>query len=208
MEIIMLIKIIIILVFSYTFGSIPFGYLIGKYLKNIDIRKYGSGNIGVANTFRVLGVRYAILALIGDCLKGFLSVYLARSIITGNISILLLTGLFAILGHNWSIFLKFNGGKGIATTYGVILALFPNIALISALIWGVLVVTLKFAVVGSIISVFSMFILSFVFRTPVEFKYFLIIINLLALLRHRANIIRLIQHKENKIISEKTDKRI
>ncbi|MBP8717780.1 MAG: glycerol-3-phosphate 1-O-acyltransferase PlsY [Atribacterota bacterium] len=188
------------IILSYLLGSIPFGYLVGKYLKNVDIRERGSGNIGTANAFRVMGAKYAILVLIGDCLKGFLAVFLARRLlIIDNISFYLIIGLFAIIGHNWSIFLKFKGGKGIATTYGVVFSFYPIISLISALIWGIIVITIKIASLGSIISVLSMLILSFIFNTTLEFKYFLIIINLLALFRHRSNIIRLIQHKENKL---------
>lgn len=196
------------IILSYLLGSIPFGYLVGKYLKNVDIRERGSGNIGTANAFRVMGAKYAILVLIGDCLKGFLAVFLARRLlIIDNISFYLMIGLFAIIGHNWSIFLKFKGGKGIATTYGVVFSFYPIISLISALIWGIIVITIKIASLGSIISVFSMLILSFIFNTTLEFKYFLIVINLLALFRHRSNIIRLMQHKENKIITEIKNKK-
>ena len=196
------------IIFSYLLGSIPFGYLVGKYLKNVDIREQGSGNIGTANAFRVMGAKYAILVLIGDCLKGFLAVFLSRKLlIINNVSFYLIIGLFAIIGHNWSVFLKFRGGKGIATTYGVVFSFYPIISLISALIWGLIVITLKIAALGSLISVFSMLILSFIFNTTLDFKYFLIIINLLALFRHRSNIIRLIQHKENKIITEIKNKK-
>lgn len=191
------------MIICFFLGSIPFGYLVSKYLKKIDIREYGSGNIGTANTFRVLGVRYALLVLVGDCLKGLFAVSLTKLIAIDNLSLQLLAGFFAIVGHNWSIFLKFKGGKGIATTYGVILAIYPIIALISAIIWVVLVLSFKFAALGSIVSVFSMLILSFIFKVDIEFKYFLIIINLLSLFRHQSNIVRLIHHKENKIISGK-----
>ncbi len=194
--------IIVFLLLSYLLGSIPFGFLVGKYLKNIDIREYGSGNIGVANIFRVLGVKCAILVLIGDCLKGFIAVYML-TLISENYIVYLLAGLFAIIGHNWSIFLKFNGGKGIATTYGVIIFLNPFIAIISALIWVTIVAVFKFSALGSLTSVFSMLILAFLFKTSFEFKIFLIIINLLALYRHRSNIVRLIQRKENKVFFSK-----
>jgi len=199
----MLARTILLLIISFFLGSIPFGYLVSKYLKKIDIREYGSGNIGTANTFRVLGIRYALLVLIGDCLKGLLAVYLVKLITTESITLQLLTGFFAIMGHNWSIFLKFKGGKGIATTFGVILSIYPNIAFISAIIWVALVIVFRFAALGSIVSVFSMLILSFIFETPVEFKYFLIVVNLLAIFRHRSNIVRLLQHRENRIISNR-----
>ena len=203
MEILMLARVILLLITSFFLGSVPFGYLVSKYLKKIDIREYGSGNIGTANIFRVLGVRYALLVLIGDCLKGLLAVHFAKLTTIENINLQLLVGLFAIIGHNWSIFLKFKGGKGIATTFGVIMSIYPNIAFISAIIWITLVVAFKFAALGSIASIFSMLILSFIFETPVQFKYFLIVINLLAIFRHRSNIVRLLQHREKKIIPNK-----
>ena len=190
----------ILVLLSYIIGSIPFGYLVGKYLKGIDIREYGSGNIGVANSFRVMGAKYALVVLMGDCLKGFLPVGLARWMIAEEIEFYLLIGLFAIIGHDWSVFLRFKGGKGIATTYGVVLAFYPLIAITAAMIWGLIVLTTKFAALGSIISVFSMLGLSFLFKTPFAFKAFIMLIFLFALIRHRSNIIRLLHQKENKII--------
>ncbi len=192
-----------LLLFSgYILGSIPFGYLVGKYLKGIDIREYGSGNIGVANIFRVMGLKYAFLVLLGDCLKGFISIYLSRWFLPENIIFLLAVGLAAIIGHNWSIFLGFKGGKGIATTYGVVLAFYPNIAIICALLWGFIVAKTKFAALGSIVSVLFMVLLSFLFKTIDYFRIFTIIVLLFAVIRHQGNIVRLIQKKENKIINK------
>lgn len=187
---------------SYLLGSIPFGYLVGKYLKGIDIRKYGSGNIGVANTFRVMGTKYALLVLLGDCLKGFLAVSLAQKLLPEPMWFLLLIGIFTIIGHNWSAFLRFKGGKGIATTYGVVLSFYPLIAVISAIIWALIVLATKFAALGSILSVFVMLVLSLIFNTPIEFKIFVIVVLLFALIRHRSNINRLINKKEHKINTE------
>jgi acyl phosphate:glycerol-3-phosphate acyltransferase len=190
---------IFIIIFSYLIGSIPFGYLVGKYLKKIDIREYGSGNIGVANSFRVMGIKCALLVLIGDCLKGFFSIILAKWLLAESIEFYLLIGLAAIIGHNWSIFLNFKGGKGIATTYGVVLSFYPYIAIIAAIIWGSIVFTTRFAALGSIMSVFAMFILSFLFKTALEFKIFVVVIFLFAIIRHQSNINRLLHKKENKI---------
>jgi len=199
--------IFIFFILSYIMGSIPFGFLIGKYCKGIDIRKYGSGNIGVANCFRIMGGKYAILVLIGDCLKGFLAVTVTRSILNKEAMLTyLLIGIFAIIGHNWSIFLKLRGGKGIATTYGVVLAFYPQIAIISAIIWAVIVLVTKFAALGSIISVFSMLILSFIFTTKSDFKIFMIAIIIFAIIRHYSNILRLVNKKENKIINDNKDR--
>ncbi len=185
---------------SYLIGSIPFGYLVGKYLRGIDIRKHGSGNIGVANTFRVMGMKYALLVLIGDCLKGFLVIVLADWLLLEQLWFFLLVGIFAIIGHNWSIFLNFKGGKGIATTYGVVLAFYPIIAIISAIIWAIIVFATKYAALGSIISIVTMLILSFFIKTTFQFKIFIIVILLFAIIRHSSNIDRLIHKKENKII--------
>jgi glycerol-3-phosphate acyltransferase PlsY len=196
-----MIQVIMILI-SYLLGSIPFGYLVGKYLKGIDIRKYGSGNIGVANSFRVMGTKYALLVLLGDCLKGFLAVSLAQKLLPEPMWFLLLIGIFTIIGHNWSAFLRFKGGKGIATTYGVVLSFYPLIAVISAIIWALIVLATKFAALGSILSVFVMLVLSLIFNTPIEFKIFVIVVLLFALIRHRSNINRLINKKEHKINTE------
>lgn len=193
---------ILLILLSYLIGSIPFGYLVGKYGKKIDIREYGSGNIGASNIFRVLGVKYALIVLIGDCLKGLLAVLLAKYIISEQILFYLIIGISAIVGHNWSIFLKLKGGKGIATTYGVVLAFYPLIAIISALIWGIIVLKTRFASLGSIVSVFFITLLSFLFTTPFEFRLFTIVIFVFALLRHSTNIHRLIDKKENKIFME------
>ena len=192
-------KYFILLLLCYLIGSIPFGYFVGKHLKGIDIREYGSGNIGVANSFRIMGTRYALIVLLGDCLKGFFSIILSRWILVEQIEFYLLIGLVTIIGHNWSAFLRFKGGKGIATTYGVVLAFYPLIAITGAIIWGTIVLATKLAALGSIISVLSMFALSFLFKTPIEFKVFMIFIVLFALIRHRSNILRLIQKKENTI---------
>lgn len=194
---------ILLIVLSYVIGSIPFGYLVGKYCKGIDIREYGSGNIGASNSLRVMGTKYALMVLVGDCLKGLFAILFGRWAITVNIEFYLLLGIFAIIGHNWSVFLKFKGGKGIATTFGVVLAFYPYIAIIAAVIWGIIVFTTKFAALGSIVSVFSIFLLAFLFKTPLEFKIFTIIIILFAIIRHRNNISRLLHKKENKIITEK-----
>lgn len=193
---------ILLIFLSYLIGSIPFGYLVGKYFKKIDIREYGSGNIGGSNALRVMGAKYALMVLAGDCLKGLFTVLLAREMTNENLIFYLVIGSFAIIGHNWTIFLGFRGGKGIATTFGVVLAFYPLLAIIAALIWGIIVLATKFAALGSIISLFCMFLLSLVFNTPLEFKIFTLFVIILAIIRHQGNINRLLHKKENKIINE------
>lgn len=192
--------IILFIVLSYIIGSIPFGYIVGKCFKGIDIRKHGSGNIGVANILRVLGIKYALLVLIGDCLKGIAPLALTSLLKIESIRIYLIIGIAAIIGHNWSVFLNFKGGKGVATTYGVVLFFYPYIAIISAVIWLIIVIFTRFAALGSLLSILIMLFLSFLFTTPVEFKIFIIIILIFAIIRHYSNIKRLIKREEHKII--------
>ncbi|MGL6121177.1 MAG: glycerol-3-phosphate acyltransferase, partial [Fusobacteriaceae bacterium] len=117
---------LIMVVISYLFGALPNGVWVGKISKNIDIREYGSKNSGATNAYRTLGAKYGILVLILDALKGYLPLLVASSIfgITGTALISL--GLVSIIGHTLSIFLNFNGGKGVATSLGVFLFLFPK----------------------------------------------------------------------------------
>ena len=189
----------LLIILSYTIGSIPFGYLVGKYIKGIDIRQHGSGNIGASNAFRVLGAKLALLVLLGDCIKGFICIYLSRMIGVELFNYYLLIGMSVILGHNWSIFLKFKGGKGIATTYGVVLAIYPFIAICAAIIWGIIVWISKIPSLGSLISIFFMIIMSLVLKKPFSFILFGLSIFLLAMIRHRKNIARLINKEENRI---------
>ena len=118
-------KIALIIVSCYLLGSIPFGYIVGKLFKKVDIRELGSGNIGATNVFRILGPSLASLVLIGDIGKGIFSIYLVQYFNIDNLLIFTIAGLAVICGHDWSLFLGFKGGKGIATTFGVVFALNP-----------------------------------------------------------------------------------
>jgi glycerol-3-phosphate acyltransferase PlsY len=111
----------VLIVCAYLLGSLPFGFVIGK-MKGVDIRKYGSGNIGTSNVARILGKKAAIATLLGDGLKGLIPVLLARILGLDEVWIVAV-GLAAIVGHNWSIYLKFKGGKGVTTTYGAYLGI-------------------------------------------------------------------------------------
>jgi glycerol-3-phosphate acyltransferase PlsY len=188
---------------GYILGSIPFGYLVGKSMKKIVIREYGSGNIGESNVFRILGVKLAMMVLIGDCLKGFIIIVIAKMIEIDSLLFLLFIGIFVIIGHNWSVFLRFQGGKGIATTYGVILAIYPVLAVISALIWLAIVLITKYASLGSLISLIALLIMAIFYQKPVEFIIFCCCVLLLAIIKHHRNIHRLFKGKERKIYVKK-----
>jgi glycerol-3-phosphate acyltransferase PlsY len=133
---------------GYFLGAIPCGYLIGKWGKGIDLRRYGSGNIGTTNAFRILGPRWGMAVFLGDFFKGVLAVLLVKWL-SESTAIYILTGLAAIAGHNWSIFLGFRGGRGVATSGGVILALAPLATLVLAIIWGLTVLITRYVSVGS-----------------------------------------------------------
>ncbi len=191
----------LMIIICYLIGSMPFGYIVAKVVKKIDIRDYGSGNIGATNAFRVLGPWLASLVLIGDLLKGFLAIVLFYQLNIDSLFVIILGGLAVIGGHDWSIFLKFKGGKGIATTYGVFLALNPKIALLSALIWLIVIALTRYASLASILSLSVLVVLMLWFRQPQEYIIFSVIILALALYRHRGNILRLKEGKEKKFLT-------
>jgi glycerol-3-phosphate acyltransferase PlsY len=191
--------IILVILISYILGSIPFGYIISKLVKKIDIRDYGSGNIGATNTLRILGPFVASIVLIGDIGKGYFSIYLSRLISHDSIFILTIAGLAVICGHDWSLFLKLKGGKVVATTFGVILALNPMISILAAIVWGIVIITTRYASLSSISAVISIMIFTILFKQPYEYIIFSMIILILTIFRHKENIKRLKLGNESKI---------
>jgi glycerol-3-phosphate acyltransferase PlsY len=191
--------IILVILISYILGSIPFGYIVSKLVKKIDIRDYGSGNIGATNTLRILGPFMASIVLIGDIGKGYFSIYLSRLISQDSIFILTMAGLAVICGHDWSLFLKFKGGKGVATTFGVILALNPMISILAAIVWGIVIINTRYASLSSISAVISIMIFTILFKQPYEYIIFSMIIIILTIFRHQENIKRLKLGNESKI---------
>ncbi|MGD9604551.1 MAG: glycerol-3-phosphate 1-O-acyltransferase PlsY [Bacilli bacterium] len=198
-----------LLIIAYLLGSIPFGYLIGK-LRGIDIREHGSKNIGATNIGRVLGFKFAFLAFFLDLLKGALIVFLFRfSIIPQNYCWLspMTYGLAAVLGHSFSIFINFKGGKAVATTAGVLLGFSPWVFLVGFLVFVTLVIVTKLVSLSSLISSSLTLVVAFVlyfigfdplFRLSVDFYFPLLhfVIFLIIVFRHRDNIVRLIKHQE------------
>lgn len=192
-------KIALVITICYLLGSIPFGYIVGKLFKKIDIRELGSGNIGATNVFRILGPSLASLVLIGDIGKGIFSIYLGRYLNIDNLLILTIAGLVVICGHDWSLFLGFKGGKGIATTFGVVFALNPTISILALIIWGVVLVTTRYVSLSSIFAVISIFIFTILFKQPYEYIIFSAIILVLGIFNHKDNIKRLRSGNERKI---------
>ena len=192
-------KTALIIISCYLLGSIPFGYIVGKLFKKVDIREFGSGNIGATNVFRILGPSLASLVLIGDIGKGIFSIYLVQYLNIDNLLIITIAGLAVICGHDWSLFLGFKGGKGIATTFGVVFALNPTISILALIIWGVVVITTRYVSLSSIFAVISIFIFTILFKQPYEYIIFSAIILILGIFKHKENIERLKSKKERKI---------
>ena len=192
-------KTALIIISCYLLGSIPFGYIVGKLFKKVDIREFGSGNIGATNVFRILGPSLASLVLIGDIGKGIFSIYLVQYLNIDNLLIITIAGLAVICGHDWSLFLGFKGGKGIATTFGVVFALNPTISILALIIWGVVLITTRYVSLSSIFAVISIFIFTILFKQPYEYIIFSAIILILGIFKHKENIERLKSKKERKI---------
>lgn len=195
-------KLILFLIIAYFIGSIPTGVWLGKKFKNIDIREHGSRNSGATNSYRVLGAKLGISVLIGDVLKGFLPVFIASKFIESN-NLLAIIGLVSILAHTFSIFIKFKGGKGVATSLGVYLFLAPKVVLILFIVFVVVVSISKFISLGSVICATLLPILMIVLnlsnlKDNLNLIIVSFIVGIFVLYRHRSNIARLISGYENK----------
>lgn len=190
-------KLFIAVLAGYLLGSIPPSFLAGKITRNIDIRQYGSGNAGATNVLRVLGVKAGIVVFLADILKGVLAALVGRWMAgeTGAV----LAGFAAIVGHNWPVFLNFRGGKGIATSFGVLLVLFPLISAILFVVGVIIIAITGYVSLGSITAAILFPILLVIFGYDWKMVLFGVLVGGLALYRHRSNISRLIEGKENKL---------
>lgn len=196
-----IVHIIIALLIGYAFGCIPSAYVAGKLTKNIDIRQHGSGNSGATNATRVLGKKIGILVFVGDFLKGVIAIAITW-LLFKDISYVF-AGVGSILGHNYPVQLGFRGGKGVATSIGVIVCITFVPALITIAI-GVLVgYFTKYVSVGAIVGAVTYPILVFAFGYRGIIFYFSIIAALMLIYRHKANIQRLLNGTENKIGANK-----
>lgn len=186
-------------ILGYLLGAVSFSFLLGKLIKGIDIREHGSGNAGATNTLRVLGVGPAIAVLLLDGGKGMLAVWLARWLAPDTLYVAVLSGLFAIIGHNWPVYFGFRGGKGIATTIGVMamLAFWP--ALYAGIIAILSIVITRFVSLGSLLFAFFLPIFIFALQYDPLIGWAAIVLCAFAFVRHRTNIVKLVQGKEHKI---------
>lgn len=195
-----------VLALSYLLGSLPTAYIIGK-LKNIDIRKVGSGNVGATNTARILGKKWAILVLAVDIAKGLASIIIARRLLPNADShggYILMAGLFSVLGHIFPVWLNFKGGKGVATICGLVIALSPFQAIIAFLIFIITLYLSRFVSLSSLLGAISLPVTWFFFfnfeQAPLLFYFFATLAFIISVM-HVKNIKRLLSGTESKISS-------
>ena len=191
----MTLEIVLVFFFSYISGTIPFGLILTKLFLNKDIRKFGSKNIGATNVLRTGNKFIATTTLSLDILKGVVPVLITNHFFP---SLIYLSGLSAFLGHIFPIWLKFKGGKGVATYLGVIFALSFNFGLIFCLLWILIAFLTKYSSLSSIISTFVVFLISFI-ESNFELNIYLFITFVIILYTHKQNILRLKNKKEHKI---------
>ncbi|TYP77779.1 glycerol-3-phosphate 1-O-acyltransferase PlsY [Paenibacillus methanolicus] len=187
---------------SYLLGSVSFSILIAKWVKGIDIRNHGSGNAGATNTLRILGKGPAIAVFALDIAKGVAAVLLGKFMVGGD-WLPVLCGLAAIAGHNWPVWFGFKGGKGIATTVGVIATLAFLPALIAGLIAIASIALTRFVSLGSLIFAALTPIFIWLMDRPMALLWASLVICVFAFARHRSNIVKLMQGRENKLGARK-----
>lgn len=183
-------------VIAYFLGAIPFGYIVGK-MKGIDIRQHGSGNIGFTNVLRTLGPGLASLVLLGDAGKGWLATFLGFQL-AGEAGALI-GGLVAVLGHSFSCFINFKGGKGVATSAGVLLFMSPVTLVILVLVVIFFCVTTRYMSLGSICAAWLAPIVLYVNGAPRSYVIAIGIVALYVIFLHVPNIKRLVKGTENKL---------
>ena len=188
------INLLIVAVYSYLLGSIPFGLVLTKIFLKKDIREIGSGNIGTTNVLRTGKKSLAVATLILDLLKGYLSIIITLTYFENLISY---SALICFIGHIFPVWLKFKGGKGVATYLGVILALSYKFFLIFGITWLVLSFLFRYASLSSIISSLIVFVYSYFFIN--NFSLILFIFFVIIIYTHRENIVRLKNSEESKI---------
>lgn len=186
---------VFLIIISYLLGSIPFGILITKLFNKGDLRKVGSGNIGATNVMRVGGLRMAGLVWILDMMKAIVAVLLGRYMVGDVFAVW--CGFVAIVGHCFPIWLKFHGGKGISSLFGVLLAVNPVLFIICGIEWLIIALGTGYSSFGAVVVFCLMPVLGFCMKFGIGLAFSAI--SVLCLIRHRENILRLFKGKESKI---------
>lgn len=184
---------------GYLLGSISCGLLLVKWICGIDIRDYGSHNIGATNVFRTVGARMASFVLLGDLLKGVLALYLVNHFVSGELPVLLVCAVSAIVGHSFSWMCGFKGGKGVATGLGILLYLMPEVALFSLTIWLATVFVTRYVSLGSILAAIAAPLSAWYLGYDWRLVVFVSLCAIMVVARHYQNILRLKNGTESKI---------
>ena len=196
---------------SYLIGSIPTAYIFVRLLKGQDIRSFGSGNVGATNAARVIGRGWGITVLALDVLKGYVSVALVGAMLASKVTFIssemfqIILGVASVIGHVWTVFLKFKGGKGVACTLGVLLALSVTSAVLrpilglTLLTWAVVFAAARIVSLASILACVSFPIYMAIFRQPLNLVIATAILAAFIILRHKSNLSRLFQNKERRL---------
>ena len=200
-------SLILVIIAGYILGSLPFSFWLGKF-RGVDLRRVGSGNVGATNLARTVGTEWGLIAFVLDLGKGLIAVILAGYICNllktsgTSLSILkIIGGISSIIGHNWSMWIRFKGGKGVATSAGVFLGLAPVSLLLAMAVWLVVLVLFRYVSLASIIASISLplWMWSGIGGKPaLPIIIFSCIVSILLIIRHRSNIKRLIQGRESK----------
>jgi acyl phosphate:glycerol-3-phosphate acyltransferase len=188
---------ILALILSYLTGSISFALIVGKMFYKKDIRKYGSGNLGATNAYRVLGIKAGLIVAIADIGKGTFACFLPL-ILSSTINPII-CGLLAILGHIFSIFARFKGGKAVATATGVFLYLSPLAVLVGFVVFVITLTFSKYVSLSSMLAGIALFIYSLIFEDKIILLLSLLI-SVTIIILHRQNIKRILNGTENKIV--------
>lgn len=191
-------ELFITVILAYVIGNLSPSYVLGKLAKDIDIRDHGSGNAGTTNVLRVMGKKFAALTFLVDALKGVLAVIVIRYFFGENYA--MVAGIFVVIGHNWPVILKFKGGKGVATSIGLILVINPLYGLFAIVIGIATLLKSKIVSLASMAGMISFAVLVLIFNR--DQAIFALVLATMTLYRHKDNIGRL-RRGEEKTISEK-----
>jgi glycerol-3-phosphate acyltransferase PlsY len=190
---------ILAIILSYLLGAVPFGLIFSRLFSNVDVRSVGSGNIGATNVLRAAGKKAAVLTLFADALKGLVPVLIAKALFHDDVTTVL-SGAAAILGHNFPVYLKFKGGKGVATSYGVVLAVAPGIGLACLAVWLMAAFVWRYSSLSALLSFALYPVLTFI-TSAGSGPLGLLSLFIFGMIyyRHRENIKRLLAGTESKI---------
>ncbi len=188
---------------SYLLGAVPWGLLVGKALKRVDVREYGSGRIGMSNVLRTVGVRGAILVVAGDVGKGVLPVVVARLLTRDAPYLEAAVALAVLVGHNWSVFIRFHGGRGILTGAGTLIPLVPWAVVAAAIVGPTVIALTRYVSLGSLVAMASAvgvaIVLASLGQIPVPYLIYTVIGGGMILFQHRDNVVSLVLGTERRL---------